>query len=79
MDLLQRLSPALVDNLLALIGFQGQRTTEVKTEQDANNLYGTTPEYDRVEGDFGNLTVPSVTDWVDRNPLLSWGLAASTN
>jgi NAD(P)-dependent dehydrogenase (short-subunit alcohol dehydrogenase family) len=78
LDVLQRLSPGLVDYVLTLIGFQGQRTTEVKTEHDANNLYSPTPEYDRVEGDFGNLTVPSVTDLVDRNPLLGWGLAAGT-
>jgi NAD(P)-dependent dehydrogenase (short-subunit alcohol dehydrogenase family) len=78
LDVLQRLSPALVDNLLTLIGFQGQRTNEVKTEHDPNNLYGPTPEYDQVEGDFGSLTVPSVTDWLDRNPLLTWGLTVST-
>jgi NAD(P)-dependent dehydrogenase (short-subunit alcohol dehydrogenase family) len=77
LDVLQRISPSLVDQILALIGFQGQRTNEVKTEHDANNLYSPTPEYDRIEGDFGSLTVPSVTDWIDRNPLLSWGLAGT--
>jgi hypothetical protein len=33
---------------------------------------------DRVEGDFGNLTIPSVTDWLEKNPPFKWGAIAAT-
>jgi NAD(P)-dependent dehydrogenase (short-subunit alcohol dehydrogenase family) len=75
LDVLQRLSPGLIDTILVGIGFQWQKTDEQKTEDASNNLYEPAiPEYDTVEGDFGNLTVPSVTDWVDRH--LPWGTTA---
>lgn len=77
LDLLQRLSPELVDSLLATIGFVGQRTNEPKSEDSPNNLFATAPEYDRVEGDFGNLVIPSVSDWVEMNPALKWGALAA--
>jgi NAD(P)-dependent dehydrogenase (short-subunit alcohol dehydrogenase family) len=67
LDVLQRLSPELIDYLLMTIGFQGQKTNEQKTEDATNNLYDPAPEYDRVEGDFSQLTVPSITDWIDRH------------
>jgi NAD(P)-dependent dehydrogenase (short-subunit alcohol dehydrogenase family) len=76
LDVMQRVSPGLVDSLLVAIGFQFQKTNELKSPDDPNNLYGTTPEYDRVDGDFSNLIVPSVTDWIDRH-LPSWGAAAT--
>ena len=74
LDLLQRLSPALVDSLLSLVGFEGQKTNEAKLISAPNNLYEPVAEHDRVEGDFGDLTVPSVTDWFDRHPAYSWGV-----
>lgn len=77
LDVLQRLSPSLVDNLLLLIGFAGQRTNEPKSEDAPDNLYGPVPEYDTVEGDFGNLTIPTFTDWLDMNPPLKWGALAA--
>jgi NAD(P)-dependent dehydrogenase (short-subunit alcohol dehydrogenase family) len=77
LDVLQRLSPGLVDALLVLAGIPGQKTNEPKSIEAPNNLYETVPENDRVEGDFGNLTVPSVTDWLDRHPALGWGVAGT--
>lgn len=77
LDLLQRLSPQLVDALLLLIAFAGQRTNEPKSEDAPNNLFEPMPGYDRVEGDFSHLTIPtSFTDWLDRNPALKWGAIA---
>lgn len=73
LDVLQRLSPGLVDNLLLLVGFPLQRTNEPKSESAPDNLYEPVPAHDRVEGDFGNLTIPSVTDWLEMNPPLKWG------
>jgi NAD(P)-dependent dehydrogenase (short-subunit alcohol dehydrogenase family) len=77
-DLLQRLSPSLVDSLLQVIGFPFQRTNEPKSEDAPNNLYEPVPIYDRVEGDFGNLVIPSISDLLDKNPPLKWGAIAAT-
>ncbi|MFM2315301.1 MAG: hypothetical protein RLZZ04_4577, partial [Cyanobacteriota bacterium] len=66
LDLLQRLSPTLVDNLLLLIGFSGQRTNELKSETSPNNLYEPMPGYDQVQGDFGHLSISSLTDKLAR-------------
>ncbi|GAB1542153.1 SDR family oxidoreductase [Scytonema sp. NUACC21] len=70
LDFLQRLSPSLVDSLLERVGFRLQRTSEPKHEDAPDNLYSPVPEYDRVEGDFGNLVIPSFLDWVDKNILI---------
>ena len=78
LDILQRLSPGLVDAFLVVAGFQGQRTDELKSADAPHNLYEPVAENDRVEGDFGNLTIPSVTDWLDRHPALGWSAAAGT-
>jgi len=76
LDILQRLSPALVDNFLLLIGFAGQRTDESKSEDATNNVFEPIQGYDRVEGDFRNSTIPTFTDWLDMNPPLKWGALA---
>lgn len=73
LDVAQRVSPGLVDNILALIGFAGQRTNEPKSESAPDDLYEPVTGYDRVKGDFDNLTIPSFTDWLDMNPPLKWG------
>ncbi len=78
LDILQRLSPELVDALLVLVGFQGQMTTEPKSETAPNNVFEAIPGYDKVEGDFGNLAIPSVSDFLDKNPPLKWGAIAAT-
>lgn len=64
LDVFQRLSPQLVDAILLLIGFEGQKTHDIKGENSPNNLYGPAQEYDTVQGDFGKLTVPSLSDWL---------------
>ncbi|CAA9303182.1 Putative short-chain dehydrogenase [uncultured Coleofasciculus sp.] len=78
LDVFQRLSPELLDSILVLVGFQGQRTTEPKSEGAPNNVFEPIQGYDKVEGDFGNLAIPSVTDWFDKNPPLKWGAIAAT-
>jgi len=77
LDLLQRLSPSLVDFLLLRVAFKLQRTSEPKSEDAPNNLYQPIPAHDRVEGDFSHLAIPSVSDWIDKNPILKWGAVAS--
>lgn len=76
LDVAQRLSPGLMDSILSLIGFPLQKTTEPKSEDAPNNLYEPVSEDNRIEGDFGHLVVPSVTDWIDKNPVLKWGAVA---
>jgi hypothetical protein len=76
LDALQRLSPELVDSLLLLVGFQAQRTNEPKSPDDRNNLYEPVPGDTRVDGDFGNLVIPSVSDWLAKNPALQLGAKA---
>ncbi|MEH2124628.1 SDR family oxidoreductase [Nostoc sp.] len=76
LDLAQRISPSLVDSLLLAIAFRGQRTNEPKSEDAPNNVFEPINSYDRVEGDFGNLTIPSLLDSLDMNPALKWGAIA---
>lgn len=76
LDLMQKLSPELVDALLNLIAFEGQRTKTVKREDDPNNLFEPIEGYDKSTGDFSDLTIPSVLDWLDFHPAAKWGTAA---
>lgn len=78
LDVLQRLSPELVDSLLLLVGFQGQRSNEPKSPDDRHNLYEPVPGDTRIDGDYENLVIPSVTDWLAKNPALGWGALAGT-
>lgn len=68
LDIMQRVSPSLVDALLLLIGFPLQHTNEPRTTDAPHNLYQPVPDHDRVEGDFNQFVIPSLTDWFDRNP-----------
>ncbi|WP_207714476.1 hypothetical protein [Scytonema sp. UIC 10036] len=70
LDFLQRLSPTLVNSLLQLAAFRLQRTSQPKSEDAPDNLYGPAPEHDRVKGDFDNLVIPSFLDWFDKNILV---------
>lgn len=78
LDLLHRISPQITDTLLLLIGFQGQHTDRPKSEDAPHNIYEPIEGFDRVEGDFNNLTIPSFTDWFDRNPTIKWSAIAGT-
>jgi hypothetical protein len=62
--------------LLLLIGFQGQRSNQPKSPEDRNNLYEPVPDDIRVDGDYSNMVIPSVTDWLAKNPALQWGAIA---
>ncbi|NMF67468.1 SDR family oxidoreductase [Brasilonema octagenarum] len=77
LDVLQRISPKLVDSILAVIGIPGQHTNEPKSEEGPNNLFAPTiSEYDRVEGDYSHLAIPTLSDWLEMNPPLKWGAVA---
>ena len=64
LDLAQRLSPQLMDAILVAIGFSGQHTSEPKSADSPNNLYAPMDGYTQVKGDFDNLTIPSISDWI---------------
>ena len=78
LDVVQRFSPGLVDAALLALGFVTQRTNEEKGEDDPNNLFEpvTGQGYDRVDGDYKNLEIPSVLDHIDKNPFFSIGALA---
>ncbi len=73
LDVLQKVSPSLVDLLLSVVGIPGQYTGEPKSEDAPDDLFAPVPGYDRVEGDFSKLVIPSFLDWLDMNPQLKWG------
>ncbi|MGI0488730.1 SDR family oxidoreductase [Pantanalinema rosaneae CENA516] len=70
LDIVQRISPSLVDAILLWVGFPLQHTNQPKTADDPHNLYEPVPLNDRVDGDFSHLVIPSLTDWFDRNPFV---------
>jgi NAD(P)-dependent dehydrogenase (short-subunit alcohol dehydrogenase family) len=77
LDVLQRLSPSLVDSFLLRVAFPMQRSSEAKSADAANNFYQPVEEEDRIDGDFSNQVIPSITDALDKNPLLQWGAIAT--
>lgn len=78
LDFLHRISPQLTDTLLLLTAFQGQRTNELKSVDAPDNVFAAIQDgnYDTVKGDFDHLAVPSVSDWLDRNPPVKYGAIA---
>ncbi|ALF54324.1 short-chain dehydrogenase [Nostoc piscinale CENA21] len=76
LDLAQKISPSLVDSLLLLLGFNLQRSSgELKSEDATNNFYQPVPD-DRVDGDYQNLVIPSITDALGKLPLFQLGTGA---
>lgn len=67
-NFLQFLSPQLMDTFLLAVGFPLQQTNEPKSDDGPDALFEPMAGYDRAEGDFKSLTVPSLTDWFDRHP-----------
>ncbi|BDA70649.1 hypothetical protein RIVM261_061960 [Rivularia sp. IAM M-261] len=53
-----------------------QRSSEPKSEEAPNNFYQPVAEHDRIDGDFSNQVLPSITDLLDKNPILQWGAVA---
>src|SRR5947209_13641801 len=65
----QRISPRLLDGMLSLVGFRGQKTSEPKSVDAPNNLFGPVQGDDRTTGDFGALSMPaSLSTWLDTHP-----------
>ena len=79
LDVVQRVSPGLVDAALLALGFVSQRTNIEKGEDGPNNLFEPITEqgYDRVDGDYKHLEIPSLLDHIDKNPLFPIGALAA--
>ncbi|MBD2494211.1 SDR family oxidoreductase [Nostoc sp. FACHB-280] len=76
LDLAQKISPSLVDSLLLLLGFNLQLSSgELKLEDAPNNFYQPIPD-DRVDGDYQNLVIPSITDALGKLPIFQLGTGA---
>ena len=78
LDVLERLSPELIDTILATVGFSGQKTNQPKSADAPNNLYAPMEGYNQVKGDFNELEIPSISDWLEMNPALKWGALTAT-
>lgn len=76
LDIAQRISPGLVDALLLAVAFPFQKTDEPKSEEAPNNLYEPIQGYDKVDGDFDKLEIPSITDMLDKGPAFALGALA---
>ncbi|HZY64681.1 MAG TPA: SDR family oxidoreductase [Rubrobacteraceae bacterium] len=73
----QRLSPNLMDAIMARAGFKGQQTDEPKPEGAPDAIFGAVEGQNRVEGDFSEGSRPrSLSTWLDTHPAAKRGLAA---
>jgi len=67
----QRLSPRLADAILQRAGFALQRTSEPRSANASNNLFGPAGQDNRVQGDSGTLTLAhSLSTWLDLHPAI---------
>ncbi|MEP0869589.1 SDR family oxidoreductase [Trichocoleus desertorum AS-A10] len=81
LDVAQRISPPLIDAVLTVVGIPGQHTTEPESEASPDNVFApiaAAQGLDRVDGDFGNLVIPSVSDWFAMRSPFAWGAVAGT-
>ncbi len=68
-DVLQRISPAMVDEILLRSAFTGQRTDEPESVEAPDNLYAPIGGYNRVEGDFSDQAKSaSLGTWLELHP-----------
>ena len=65
----QEVSPGLADRFLMRIGFEGQKTEEVKAESAQDNLYRPMPRFSSVEG--RGTSHRSSYNWVEMHPTAS--------
>lgn len=80
LDALQKVVPAFVDTVLQAVAIEGQHTQVPEAANSPNNLYhaieDSSEQVDRVEGDFGHLTIPSFFEGFRWHPLVKWGTIA---
>jgi hypothetical protein len=78
MILNQRLSPRLVDAILATrVGFEGQKTDEPKPEDAPDNLFGPIEGHDTAKNGFRALP-RSLYNWLETHPAVKRTAVAGT-
>jgi NAD(P)-dependent dehydrogenase (short-subunit alcohol dehydrogenase family) len=76
LDLLQKFSPHLADEVLKRFAIEGQQTNSIKSESDPNNLFEPITGYDKTRGDFDDKVIPSFLDWLDSHSIIFSGVVA---
>jgi hypothetical protein len=72
---MQRISPRLLDAMLARFGFEIQQTDEPKSEDAPTNLWAPIEGYDRAEGDFSDQALRrSAYTWLETRPAIRGAL-----
>jgi NAD(P)-dependent dehydrogenase (short-subunit alcohol dehydrogenase family) len=76
LDLVERISPRLVDFVLERMAFRGQRTEIPKSPSAPNNLYQHLAGHDQVRGSLGHKTweISPYTRW-RTNPAARWAVS----
>jgi NAD(P)-dependent dehydrogenase (short-subunit alcohol dehydrogenase family) len=68
----QEFVPSLANKILLTVGFEQQKTEQVKSVSAPNNLFGPMDGYDRVEGSFGSEAHASTPfNWIQKHPIAS--------
>jgi NAD(P)-dependent dehydrogenase (short-subunit alcohol dehydrogenase family) len=74
----ERLSPRMTDATVARMAFEGQKTSEPKSERAPDNLYHPIEGFNRVKGDFNNQArSASVSTWLDTHPGIETAIAGA--
>lgn len=74
----QELSPGLADQVMLRMGFNGQRTNELKPESAPDNLFEALDGYDRVKGDFSEGAATwTPFNWTTKHPWATRLIAVS--
>lgn len=69
-ELAQKVSPRLVDTVMARIGYQIQQTDEPKPADAPDNLFKTLNGYNKIKGDFDDQARSSVYTWLAVHPVV---------
>lgn len=73
----QRMSPELVDEYMARTGFESQKTSQPKSEDEPDNFYEPISGFDQVRGDFSQEAQSiSFSDWLQTQSPAMWGAIA---
>lgn len=74
----EKIAPRLLDVALTRFGFDGQRTSEPKSEDAPDNLFQTLDNDDRIHGDFSEVALQrSAYTWLATHPRATGAIAAT--
>jgi NAD(P)-dependent dehydrogenase (short-subunit alcohol dehydrogenase family) len=71
---MQRISPSVLDAALSRVGYKAQQTSQPKSADAPNALYGPVGTDNQVEGQFGKFAFShSLSTWLDLHPVVKNG------